>query len=130
MKKARHHLTRVLVFAFFFAVSAIACGGCNDSVVLMPTPNVYAQQHLDPFDDVPADHRTNRVEVMYLTDRKPEACTRDWQSYGYRRSRSLVYGVSEVEFGEDLSWAKLAQASHNAERSKAIRVHVRKVREL
>lgn len=107
-----------------------ACGGCSKTPSLMPTPNVYAQGLINPFQDVPPALQNNRVEVLYLTDRKPEKYFPDWQSYGYRRSRSLRYGVSEVEFGEDVSWAELVKASTTARRSRSLPVHLRKVREL
>ena len=119
--------------AFLFLLSASllpACGGCSKTPSLMPTPNVYAQGLINPFEEVPPALQNNRVEVLYLTDRKPEKYAPDRQSYGYRRSRSLSFGVSEVEFGEDVSWTELVKASTTARRSKRLPVHVRKVRGL
>jgi hypothetical protein len=38
----------------------------------MPTPNVYRQSDLNPFDGVPAVFRTNEVDLLYVTDRMRE----------------------------------------------------------
>jgi len=94
---------------------ATGCGGGPPQ--LMPTPNVYATGERDPFPDVPPELRNNRAEVLYLTDRAPEpGSTPENAAYGFKRSRSVAFGVAEVEFGRDVSWADLAKASRTAKR--------------
>jgi hypothetical protein len=43
----------------------------STKTLLMPTPNLYAKDGRDPFPDVPAELRNNKVELLYLTDRAP-----------------------------------------------------------
>src|SRR5688500_14781805 len=59
-----------------FLILFVACivtfnAGCGGKPQLMPTPNLYAKAGRDPFPDVPAELQTNKVDVLYLTDRKP-----------------------------------------------------------
>jgi hypothetical protein len=55
----------------------------------MPTPNLYARSGGYPESQVPADARTSRVDLLYVTDRAPETV-----------DGSLAYGSVTVEFGE------------------------------
>src|SRR5687767_14055950 len=82
---------------------AIALGGCGGRQ-LMPTPSLYVHRDIDPFPDVPVELRNNHVDVLYLTDRAREAKP-GGPKYGYKRSRSVAFGVSQVDFGKDVSWA-------------------------
>jgi esterase/lipase superfamily enzyme len=55
---------------------------------LMPTPNVYVHATSSPFADVAPSLRTNTVDVLYATDRKPQPRDDGTLAYGYgRRSR-------------------------------------------
>jgi esterase/lipase superfamily enzyme len=84
----------------------------------MPTPNLYARGDVNPFVDVPPELQSNKVDVLYLTDRTmEEGGSAKAPKYGYGRSRSVAYGVSRVEFGKDVSWEQLVQASRSRERS-------------
>jgi hypothetical protein len=46
--------------------------GCGGKPQLMPTPNLYKGDRLAPFAQVPPERLSNRVEVLYLTDRALE----------------------------------------------------------
>jgi esterase/lipase superfamily enzyme len=83
----------------------------------MPTPNIYAYGYRDPFPDVPPEFQNNKVDVLYLTDRKPEGGTAEHPTYGYERSRSMSFGVAEVRFGKDISWDQLVKDAHTAKRT-------------
>ena len=105
--------------------------GCGGKPQLMPTPNIYANGDPAPFAEVPAERQSNRVEVLYLTDRalEPEA-TPDRPEYGHKRSRSLAFGVCEVRFGENVSWDELVKASTNRKRATKLEVAMTKATEL
>ncbi|MGN6370162.1 MAG: alpha/beta hydrolase [Phycisphaerae bacterium] len=78
---------------------------------LMPTPNLYATGLQNPFPNVPPELRTTTVDVLYLTDRTPLQNTHHLE-YGYGRSRSLAFGISQVQFGDkNTSWNDLVKAS-------------------
>jgi esterase/lipase superfamily enzyme len=96
---------------------ALVVVGCSGKEEMMPTPNLYSMGLREPFTDVPPELQNNKVEVIYLTDRKPEPdSTPDKARYGFGRSRSLAMGVSTVELGENLSWDQLVEASKTAKR--------------
>jgi len=105
--------------------------GCGGKPQLMPTPNLYAKDGRDPFPDVPAELRNNKVDVLYLTDRKPlKDSTPENRSYGYGRSRRVSFGVATVEIGKDVSWEDLVAASRTAKRKIKLPLTVARTREL
>lgn len=103
---------RLTLIAALFGILS----GCASSPQLMPTPNLYADGLVDPFLQVPAALRTNSVDVLYLTDRQPEEDLPGKRKYGYKRSRSMAFGKSTVQFGENVSWDDLVKASRSRER--------------
>lgn len=112
------------------AVVAIGGAGCSKTPQLMPTPHLYARGDVNPFADVPPALQNNRVEVLYLTDRVPEGDSPNWPKYGTKRSRSVAVGISEVQFGKDVSWDQLVQASRSAKRQVKLERFVTKTTEL
>ena len=96
------------------AFCVLLCVGLSSGcahLALMPTPNLYVGSEEDPFADVPSSLQTNRVQVIYGTDRRPIEKEAESVKYGSQRSMSLAVGVSTAELGEDVSWEKLAEAS-------------------
>jgi len=111
------HRTIGCRIAFALGVSLVTVlAGCGGAPQLMPTPNLYTRGDVNPFLGVSEDLQNNKVEVVYATDRVPEDKTPDHVQYGYKRSRSVGFGVSEVRFGKDVSWADLVKASTSKKR--------------
>ena len=105
-------LAAVLVVVFW------AASGCSKPPQLMPTPNLYTRGDVDPFLDVPRELQTNKVDVLYVTDRAmEEGASPKAPRYGYGRSRSVAFGECRVEFGKNVSWDQLVQASRSKERT-------------
>jgi esterase/lipase superfamily enzyme len=96
---------------------------------LMPTPNVYVQAQLTPFADVAPPLRTNTVDVLYATDRKPVPRDDGTLAYGYGRSFSLAVGSCVVEIGQDVAWDILVQQSQQAERTQPLPMRIRAMTE-
>jgi esterase/lipase superfamily enzyme len=106
-----------LLLAFLIAVAS----GCGGPTPLMPTPNIYARGFADPFENLSPELRTNAVDVLFMTDRKPEPDSKpDQMKYGVKRSRSVGYGIATVEFGKDVSWEELEKASKRSKRDKPL----------
>ncbi|HEY7090665.1 MAG TPA: alpha/beta hydrolase [Tepidisphaeraceae bacterium] len=120
----KYLLTTILLAACLLVM------GCESGTQLMPTPNLYTQSGVDPFPDVPPALQNNRVEVLYLTDRKPEKPEPGNPHYGFERSRSVAFGVSEVEFGKDVSWEQIAAASRTSKRAVDLPIQIVKTTEL
>ena len=77
------HLAVVLVLLFVVT----GCGGLE----LIPTPNLYVGSDVNPFAGVPEALQSNQVDVLYVTDRKPEQDDEDDPlRYGYGRSLSMA----------------------------------------
>jgi esterase/lipase superfamily enzyme len=102
--------------------------GCQQE--LMPTPNLYVQSKDNPFENVPQGLRSNRVEVIYATDRAPTQDKKGGLQYGYERSKSLAFGVCEVEIGRNLSWDDLVRESRTQRRSRSLPLAMREIQEL
>lgn len=96
---------------------------------LMPTPNVYAQTPPPSFDDLAPPLRTNTVDVLYATDRKPQPKDDGSLAYDYHRSPSLAVGSCMVEMGDNISWDTLVEQSQQAERSEKLPLHIRDITE-
>jgi len=120
---ARHLAVPVLVL-----VAGMGAGGCSRQ--MMPTPNLYSYQKDDAFDHVPAEHRNNTVDVLYVTDRAQSGTNKKGPTYGYGRSPSLAFGSAVVEIGRDLSWDEVAKASTTGSGRKSLPLSIKQVREI
>jgi len=85
---------------------------------MMPTPVLYTGATAKPlFTDVPAESRTPPLDLLYITDRAPAAGPDDVRPYTGKRSRSVAFGSTTVEFGQGVSWDTLAAQSALAKRA-------------
>jgi esterase/lipase superfamily enzyme len=119
-------LTVRLILLLGSALLLTGCGGTS----LMPTPNLYAWGTVNPFTDVPPVFQNNHVDVLYLTDRLTEGKPEGGIRYGYKRSRSVAYGVARVEIGKNVSWDQLLQASLHSSRSIDLSLSVSAITEM
>lgn len=99
-----------LVFVAFVLV------GCSSTPRLMPTPNIYLESGKYPESGVPLSLRSNKVNLLYVTDRAPETSDDGTLVYGSGRSASLGFGSAIVEIGNDLSWQQLVTMSETSSR--------------
>jgi esterase/lipase superfamily enzyme len=95
----------------------------------MPTPNLYVHARSSPFADIAPPLRTNTVDVLYATDRKPQPRDDGTLAYGYGRSFSLAVGSCVVEIGQDVAWDTLVEQSQEAERTQSLPLHIRAMTE-
>jgi esterase/lipase superfamily enzyme len=130
------HVHPVAPFTFPLALPAVVLlsllAGCHGTENLMPTPNLYADGSKDPFPDVRPELQSNKVEVLYLTDRKEEEAesTATIRAYGYGRSRSVGFGVATMEIGHNVSWDELVKASKTRKRENDLPLKVIETKEL
>jgi esterase/lipase superfamily enzyme len=128
---------RFPIRAMTVAVVLVALGatGCSSKPTLMPTPAIYADTGLDPLPNVPPELQSNRVPVLFVTDRVPETpegkpADPNLVYYGQKRSRSAAFGVAEVQIGENVSWDELAKLSRTAKRDEKLVLSLASAREL
>ncbi len=96
---------------------------------LMPTPNICADPNRNLFDDVPAEYQSNRMPVLYATDRTTAKGKKEGLQYDVDRSQSLAFGVCTVAIGKDVSWKDLVKESRTQQRRRALPVSVEQIDE-
>ncbi len=121
--------TRLRLLRWAAPLLLVVLGGCQ--IKLMPTPNIYVDNRYELYEpDLPASLRTNTVDLLYLTDRKPETKKDGSVKYGWGRSRSAAFGSVVVEFGNDVDWATLVENSTRRKRTVSLPVKIRSTTEL
>jgi esterase/lipase superfamily enzyme len=96
----------------------------------METPNLYVDGRADPFDEVPPRFQSNAVDVLYVTDRQRTDEPSAESKYGWERSGALSFGTCEVQFGKDVSWDELVEASRTRKRKVSLPIRIGEVREI
>ena len=76
-----------ITLALSLALAAAGCGGPE----LIPTPNLYIDAGEDPFADVPEVYQNNKVDVLYVTDRRPVEQEDGTVKYDHGRSYSMAF---------------------------------------
>jgi esterase/lipase superfamily enzyme len=111
-------------------VTLAALGGCSGQRTLMPAPNLYqGDQAPALFGELPAELRTREIELLFVTDRKPERDEDGRFRYGYERSASTAFGSATVSLSPDLPWDDLERASLEEDRSTKITLEVTSIEE-
>ena len=83
---------------------------------MMPTPVLYTGENAKPlFTELSTDSRRPSLDLLFITDRAP-AEQADDLPYTASRSRSIAFGSTTIEFGEDVSWDALVKESTATQR--------------
>ena len=93
---------------------------CTSIPALMPTPNIMAHANAYPAASINPLHRSNLVDLLYITDRAPGLNEQGLLSYGSDRSASLAYGSALIGIGEGVSWDELVRVSTSSTRKKKL----------
>lgn len=111
-------------------LAAVALTGCAGRP-LMPTPNLYHGAEEDTiYPGIPAEHKSNTVDLLYVTDRKPEVDDNGQLFYRYGRSPSVAFGSAIVVIGGNMTWEALVSQSVVAERKQRLKLEIGAVTEL
>ena len=103
--------TRTLLCLLFFLLA-----GCSSTPKLMPTPNIYLEDSGYPEAGISPELKNSKVDLLFVTDRKPETDSNGQLVYGTNRSASLAFGSAMVEIGDDISWGTLVELSETSSR--------------
>jgi esterase/lipase superfamily enzyme len=112
---------RTLIELVFVAIVLV---GCSSTPKLMPTPNIYLGDGGYPESSIPEGLRSNKIEVLFVTDRAPATSDDGALVYGTGRSASLGFGSAIVDIGNDLSWQQLVEMSETSARKTSPRIRV------
>ncbi len=111
------------------AAAMLMVGACSSAPRLSRTPNILVNAATDPFRWAMEEPKTNRVDVLYVTDRNAQDDKSGNRGYGYTRSRSLAFGSSVIEIGRNLPWQSLIAQSTTLRRSLSLPLSVKSVKE-
>jgi esterase/lipase superfamily enzyme len=118
--------------ALLGVLGATLLAGCATKVrELMPTPALYhLPTALAIFEEVPAERRTDSVDLLYVTDRDPDKRPDAELPYGEQRSRSLAFGSAKVALRPAMGWEELQRHSLSDPRDQQIAMELGAVGEL
>ncbi len=106
--------------AILCATLALFLTGCQPTVYLMPTPEAVRSGEVNPFAETPEEERSNRVLVVYATNRLPLGLRSD-RTYTTLYDDSLRLGVASLRIGgEESVWEDLYYVSTTGEREQEI----------
>ncbi|WP_206675305.1 alpha/beta hydrolase [Mariprofundus sp. NF] len=86
---------------------------------------MYSGEKGYPDADITVEHKSSRIDLLYVTDRLPDPEKRQLE-YGSGRSASVAFGSATVDIGDDVSWDQLVKDSQSASRSSSHELSVSK----
>jgi esterase/lipase superfamily enzyme len=90
----------------------------------MPTPALYSGADAKPlFEEIAGDSQDPSLDLLFVTDRAPTEQAGSL-AYGTQRSRSMAFGSTTIEFGDDLSWRELARESTATQRDRPVQLRL------
>ncbi|MFK7852231.1 MAG: alpha/beta hydrolase [Akkermansiaceae bacterium] len=96
----------------------------------MPTPIIYKEGKINPFEHLDGDQRKTRTQIFYATNRGPTQST-EGLSYGNRIESTLYLGEAVVRMGEvDTTWDDLVRLSMAEDSSQAVPLSLQEVIEM
>lgn len=98
---------------FLLLLLLVLCAGCGvPQTSMMVTPVIYRDGGIDPLAHVDAAHRTTSQQVFYATNRaRAGGPFDDPRSYGNTPTETLQLGMVRVQFGDDITWDELYEAT-------------------
>jgi esterase/lipase superfamily enzyme len=97
---------------------------------MMPTPALYAGAQAKPLFASAPPQSSPTLDLLFVTDRAPATDTGGDMRYTADRARSLAFGSTLVEFGDNLRWSELASESTAIERTVRVDLSLTSTKEL
>lgn len=93
----------------------VAAVGCHKTVYLMPTPALMTTGELNPFSVNPNLQESNRVEVIFATNRTPMGDS-DNRNYTIFPGNELRLGIAHFTIGsKETDWSQIFKLSTSDE---------------
>ena len=114
------------------AAMPLVLAGCASVHSLMPTPVIYTGLQAKPlFPDEPTvSPQVAALDLLYITDRTRAKSGDERSPYTADRSRSIGFGSTTIEFGDNISWDWLVKESTAAKRAAPLNLKLGKTTEL
>lgn len=108
----------------------VAAVGCQKTVYLMPTPAIMATGELNPFNINPNLEESNRVEILFATNRTPMG-DGDSRSYTIFPGNELRVGIAYFTIGgKETDWRQIFKLSTSDENRDRPALHLEDLQEL
>lgn len=109
-----------------------ACGPkVYDEIDLMPSPTVFANAIVDPFDNINAQNIQDRTKLFFATDREPSGPDDPQAFYNNERGHLLRAGSARVQIDPPLeTWAEARRITLMADRAETYTLSVSEVAEI
>jgi len=108
----------------------VAAVGCHKTVYLMPTPAIMATGELNPFSVNPNLEESNRVDVLFATNRTPMGDD-DSRTYTIFPGNELRVGVAHFTIGgKETDWRQIFKLSTSDENRDRPALHLENLQEL
>jgi esterase/lipase superfamily enzyme len=115
-----------LIIGLLFIVAV----GCHKTVYLMPTPAIMATGELNPFSINPNLEESNRVEVLFATNRTPMGGG-DSRTYTIFPGNELRLGIAHFTIGgKKTDWNQIFKLSTSDENRDRPALHLENLQEL
>jgi esterase/lipase superfamily enzyme len=114
----------------FMLLAIILLSGCQDSVMLMPTPQGLRDKRFDVFAHNPNIEKNNKISVFYATNRL------SWEGdsgkvYTKSFDHSLRFGEAVLQIGpDDLAWDELYAESRTSTRKDKFEIALIETKEM
>jgi esterase/lipase superfamily enzyme len=126
MHMANHRSLLYLIIG----ILTVAAVGCHKTVFLMPTPAIMATGELNPFSINPNLEESNRVEVIYATNRTPMG-DGDSRTYTIFPGNELRLGIAHFTIGsKETDWRQIFKWSTSEENRDRPALHLEYLQEL
>jgi esterase/lipase superfamily enzyme len=118
------------LFYLIILLLAVAAFGCQRTVYLMPTPAIMATGELNPFSINPNLEESNRVEVLFATNRMPVGDD-DNRSYTIFPGNKLRVGIAHFTIGsKETDWRHIFKLSTSDENRDRPALHLEDLQEM
>ena len=108
----------------------VAAVGCHKTVYLMPTPALMTTGELNPFSVNPNLQESNRVEVIFATNRTPMGDS-DNRNYTIFPGNELRLGIAHFTIGsKETDWSQIFKLSTSDENRDRPALHLEDLQEL
>ncbi len=105
-----HSTLKIVLFLLFAWLLLTSCSHNKEKINqihLMPTPGVYGEGNVDPFEDNNPIERGLQPGVLFATDReRADSDDKKYDHFTHRRGDALTLGIANIQLGKDetMSW--------------------------
>ena len=109
-------MPRGSLIATVLVAAWVLLAGCQRT--LIPTPVMYVDSDIDPFQDLPASDQRTATDIFVVTNRLPNNPGHPKTAYSKHRASELRLARATVTIGSGFTWDELVEQSLRHRRSR------------